>query len=513
MQKAAALAPVDAALLVNLAGALAALARHPEAEAAARRALALAPELPEALNNLGIALKGQGKLDEAVACYERAVCKKPDFAEAHNNLGNALKAKGTAERAVECYRRALALRPGFADAWNDLGAALFDLGEKEQAVACFREALGLRPEFADALFNLAFALKEVGDFEEALACFRLAARKKPALADVNRDRSLPLLCSGRLWEGWREYEWRGAMRSLGPFVELAWKGEPLAGKTLLIWSEQGIGDQILFASCFPDALRLAGHCIIECDARLVPLFRRSFPGASVHGDKRFGGGPRVEWDDFSWLDGLPRVDHFVLAGSLPRFFRSSLAGFPADNRFLVADGAAVRAWRGRLASLGGGRKIGVSWRSIDRSGARPDEHPPLACWGPLLERQDVRFVSLQAAATEDELRGIEEAFGCRLHVFDDLDLLDDLDGAAALTAAVDGVVATQTNVAEMAGGLGRPTWRVARGEAAKDWSCLGTDRRPWYPGMRALFGLAPGELTEAFRRVAAEVAGLPPAPV
>lgn len=509
MGRAIARDPDDAVTLVNLAGALAALQRHAEAETNARRAIRLEPELPEAHNNLGLALRAQGHVAEATACYERAISLRPAFAEAHNNIGNALMETGALDRAVAAYERALAIRPDFADAWNDLGAALGERGEKERAIACYREALRHAPDSANALFNLAFALRDRDAFDEGLACFRRATAKKPSLADVNRDRSLPLLLAGKLEEAWREYEWRGAMRSLGPFADMVWNGEDLSGKTILVWGEQGIGDQILFASCIPEVLRIAGHCIVECDYRLVPLFQRSFPAAGVHGEKRYGGGSSVEWSDFSWLDRYPRVDRFVLAGSLPRFFRASLASFPETNRFLIADGARAQAWRHRLDALAPGRWVGVSWRSIDVSGARKDEHPPVACWGPLLGRGDVRFVSLQAAATDAEFRQFRDMFGCAIHAFEDLDLMNDLDGTAALMAALDGVVATQTNVAEMAGGLGRPTWRVARGEGRKDWSCLGTDRRPWFPGMRALFGVAPDELMAAFERVAAEVALLP----
>lgn len=506
--QAARLRPNDVACHLNLGSALRAKGRLPEAEASLRRALELQPNSPEAHNNLGMVLKAGGRIDDAIGQYREAIALKEEFPEAHNNLGNALAEKGDRAGAIRVFERAIALKPDFADAHSNLGAAYIADGEHEHAVACYREAIRLHPEFANAHFNLAFALKQQGAYDAALKHFRQATRLNPGLAKVNRNDSLRLLCTGRLAEGWREYEWRTSVRSLGPFTDIVWDGQDLAGKTVLVWGEQGIGEQILFGSCIPELIARAGHCVIECDFRLAPLFQRSFPAASVHPGPRYAGSEPVEWTDFSWLANFPPIDYFVLAGSLPRFFRPTIESFPTGNRFLAPDPVKVAFWRARLSRLNAGLKVGVNWRSIDLSGIRKSEHPPFESWAPVLSLEGVRFVSLQAAATEEEFVAFKRMFGEGVRSMDDLDVLNDLDGSAALMAALDAVVATQTNVSEMAGGLGLPVWRVAPGEPGIDWTCLGTDRRPWFPTMTALFGRDAAELTQAFERVAAGLRGL-----
>ena len=495
---------------VNLGRVLLADGHLDDAIASVERGVALEASSADAHNHLGAALKLAGRTDEALASYERALALDPHSAEVHNNLGNLLRDRGELGLAVDHFRAALRERPDLAEAHNNLGNAHLDRGETGAAVACYREALRHRSDYADAHFNLANALRHEGHTDEALASLRRATRIDPGLARRLKERSLPLLCGGRLKEGWREYEWRSSVLSLGPFTEKVWRGESPEGKTLLVWWEQGIGDQILFASILPDVIGRAGHCIVTCDRRLQPLFARSFPQATVHGIEKTAGPleDSVRDTDQGWLSACPPVDFFILMGGLPRYFRTSLADFPTRNPFLVADPDRVRFWRRRLLALGPGPKVGVSWRSIDIAGVRYHEHPPLICWQPLLSREGINFISLQATAEEAEFAAFAKHFGATVHHWDDIDLKDDLDEAAALTAACDAVVATQTNVAEVAGGLGVRTWRVAPGSWRRDWTCLGTPRRPWFPSMTALFSRCADEQTRAFHEVAESLVAL-----
>ena len=495
---------------VNLGSVLTSLGRLDAAEASLRRALEIRPRSAAAHNNLGIVLRKQGRLVDAVACYGRAVDLEPGYAEAHNNLGNALRDRGDADRALVSFREALRIRPDFAEAHNNLGNALRDARELDQATACHREALCHKPDYAEAHFNLGNTLKLQGRSDEALASYRRALRARPDLAETDDHRSAWLLAQGRLEEGWREFEWRSTLGSLGPFTEKTWNGEDLAGRTLLVWGEQGIGDQIMFGTCIPDAIERAGHCIIECDRRLVPLFARSFPAATVHGEVKFTGGGPSQWANFDWLADCPPVDHFVPEGSLPRYFRPTLESFPAKGSYLVADPERTAAWRRRLAGMGPGPKVGVCWRSIHLTEKRAAMYPPIESWAPVFALAGLGFVAVQANPSGAELAEIGDRFGVTLTTWRDLDLMDDLDGTAALLAALDAVVSADTYLPMMAGGLGLPVWRVTRGRKQEDWGALGAERYPWFPSITACYGESEDDLRGAFETAAAGLSGLTP---
>jgi hypothetical protein len=229
----------------------------------------------------------------------------------------------------------------------------------------------------------------------------------------------------------------------------------------------------MFSSCYADLIARAGHVIIECDPRLVGLFARSFPTATV---RAAGGAP----DDF---------DVHVAAGSLPLHLRRALADFPARPGWLVPDPGRVASLRARIAALGPGPVVGIAWRSGLITPERAGLYTQLADWGPVFAAPGVRFVNLQYDDCAAELAAAGARFGVTVHRWPDLDLRNDLEGAAALTASLDLVLTAGTSVAEMAGALGVPVWRFG---ACGEWTALGAAVRPWYPSMRS-FTPAPGE--------------------
>ena len=238
-------------------------------------------------------LTNQGKLDLAIEHYREAIRLKPDYVEAHINLGVTFKERGLLDNAIECYRTALGFSPNNFTAENNLGAILLSQGKGNEAVEHLRAALRIEPNDAKAHCNLAQAL----------------------------------LLSGNLTEGWKEHEWRMIRYGIQYKLNLPiWNGESPAGKTILLWGEQGVGDEILFASMFPEIIDAAGHCIIECDARLAPLFARSFPTAETIPKRASLLHPRAT---------EPDIDFQIAAGSLARLLRPSLDSFPARDSFLI----------------------------------------------------------------------------------------------------------------------------------------------------------------------------------
>ncbi|PWC58289.1 hypothetical protein TSH7_09175 [Azospirillum sp. TSH7] len=495
-----ALKPDYAKAWYNLGNGHTAHHRHGDAVTALDHAVRLVPGMVEAHNNLGDALAMSGRLDEAIAQHRLVTRQRPDDATAHYNLGAVLQQKGALESAEIAYRQALKRNPRHSAALNNLGSVLKRLGRPDQAELCHRQALELHPEFVEARYNLGNSLQALGRFDEAAACFEEALAQQPDLATAIYNLSLLALRHGDLTRGWAGYERRFAAGETLPdrrFDIPRWGGQLLRGKRLLVWREQGVGDEFLFASCYPDVVAWAGGPVtIECDPRLVPLFRRSFPKATVRAESCTG-------DAFSEIPREtivpPDCDLQISAGDLPELLRGSLSAFEPQGPWLAADPGLVERWRERLAALGPGLRIGIGWRSQLMTVERKAAYVLLEHWGPLFAVPGLLFVNLQYGDCEAELRTAEERFGVTIHRWTDLDLKDDFDGTAALTANLDLVISPAMSAGELAGALGVPVWRFG----SRDWTQLGTGTRPWFPTMR-LFQPKPGEGLEATIRAMAD---------
>ncbi|KAA0592546.1 tetratricopeptide (TPR) repeat protein [Azospirillum lipoferum] len=505
-----ALKPDYAKAWYNLGNGHAVRHRYADAVTALDRAVRLAPGMVEAHNNLGDALAMAGRLEEAVAQHRLVTRHRPDDATAFYNLGAVLQQKGALESAEIAYRQALKRNPRHSAALNNLGSVLKRLGRPDQAELCHRQALELHPEFVEARYNLGNALQAQGRYEEATACFEEALAQQPDLATATYNLSLLALLHGDLSRGWAGYERRFAAGEAMPnrhFPIPRWGGELLRGKRLLVWREQGVGDEVMFASCYADVIAWAGGPItIECDPRLVPLFRRSFPNATVRAESctgdAFGGNPREMIDPID-------CDLQVAAGDLPELLRGSLSAFEPQGSWLVPNPALVKRWAERLAALGPGLRVGIGWRSQLMTADRKAAYVMLEHWGPLFAVPGVVFVNLQYGDCEAELRAAEERFGVTIHRWADLNLKDDFDGAAALAANLDLVISPAMSAGELAGALGVPVWRFG----TRDWTQLGTGIRPWFPTMR-LFQPSPGAgLDSTVGAMAKALHGMMPEPL
>lgn len=492
-RKALPLHPRCARTRTNLAAALHDLGRLEEAAAWCREALFLEPDYAPAHNNLGVALATLGRPEEAARSFRRAVGLAPRFPQAHNNLGNALIADGAFEEAVESFRRALHLRPDYADAHDNLGAALQALGRFEDAALSHRRALARQPVRVSAHSNLGNAFRALGAFDEAMASYERALQLNPHFADAHWNRALAELMQGDFEHGWAGYEWRfraGGAR-VPPCPQPRWNGGPLEGRTVLVQSEQGVGDEIMFASCLPDLTLLAGRSIVTADPRLVPLFRRSFPEATVLA--------RPE-EDGALSEQAGAVDLWVPAGSLPRFLRPSLASFPERMAYLVPDPVEKRRWQDRLAALGSGLKIGLSWRGGKPGKDRRLRSTSLVRWASLVARRGATFLSLQYDLGAGELESLSAAAGVSVAPLDGLDPRANLDGLAAAMAALDLVIAVDSATVHLAGALGVPVWTLL--PFAADWRWM-TKREdsPWYPTMKLFRQPRPGDWDPVFGAV------------
>ena len=434
------------------------------AEQVYRQILAVEPALAEAHNNLGVALQDQGKPDEAVACYRRALTLKPGFTEAHNNLGNALKCRGQLDEAIASYRRALELKPEFAQAHYNLGNAFQEQGNLDDAVACYCRALELKPDHAGTHYNLGNALKDQRKLDHALACFRRALELNPDHAEAHWTRAFTWLLAGDWQRGWPEYEWRWRTKEfvLRRFPQPWWEGESLAGKTILLHAEQGLGDTIQFVRYAPLVKQRGATVVVACQEPLVRLLEgcAGIDQLVAH------------------VEDVRAFDLHAPLLSVPGILKTSLETIPAKVPHVVAKPELVEQWRARLADLDGFR-VGITWQGNPEFRGDRFRSIPLGHFAPLARIRGVRWISLQKGVGSQQLAEVRDRFP----VVDLGSRLQDFTDTAAVMKNLDLVITSDTAAAHLAGALGVPVW-VALSFAA-DWRwLLDRSNSPWYPTMR-----------------------------
>ena len=498
LARAMALKPDFAEACFNHANTLQALGRLEEAAASYQRALALKPERAEYHGNLGNTLLALGRLEEADACYRQALALKTDYAEGCYNLGNLRNAQNKLEEAAECYLRAILLKPQLPEAHYNLGNTLHTLDRLEDSAASFERALALRPEYAEAHYNLGCVFEDLGRLPEALASMARALEIQPDYAQARFGHALVQLRGGDFAAGWRNYgsRWQSPDHDTPwrAYPQPLWTGERLDAGRLLLWGEQGIGDEIQFAGLIPDALRTGNRITLDCDPRLQPLFARSFPEIEVVSgcgpadaqklcapSLQFPSGASVSNDEpAAALSEKQQIAAQLPTGSLPGLYRGTEAAFAATvSPYLIADPADRDAFRSRYAD---GRLLaGLAWQTKNQKTGRK-RSIALKEFAPLFALPGIRWISLQYG----DFNALEEqaaAAAAPLLIDRSVDQFANLDRFAAQVAALDLIITIDNSTAHMAGALGLPVWLLL--PFAADWRWLqGRAETPWYPALR-----------------------------
>jgi tetratricopeptide (TPR) repeat protein len=463
-QQALALNPDFAEAYNNLGAALTALERYEEAISNCRRAIQLRPDSPRAYNNLGNAHKGLGQLGEAVAAYQEALRFDPDLAEAHSNLGIALSSLDRLDEAIAHHRAALRCNPVYAPAYYNLGLVYTSRSHWEDAVAALQRAAQLQPDHAGVHFYLGWALGEQGKAKEAGLCYERTIQLNPDYADAHWALAHNRLLRGDLERGWTGYEWRWRLKVPVPHSveEYLWDGSPLTGKTILLHTEQGLGDTLQFIRYAAVVKPQGGTVIVSCQ-KTMPLLA-SCPGV----DQLVAAGSEPPFD----------VQAPLL--SLPRILKTSLATVPAHVPYLFADVRHQGKWQSKLSRYRG-FKIGIAWQGNPSFARDVTRSIPLIHFAPLARIEGVRLISLQQGPGTEQLEA---------DPFPIIDLgtrLDKKSGAFMDTAAVMKnlhlVISCDTAIAHLAGALGVPVWLAL--PYVPDWRwLLEREDSPWYPSMR-----------------------------
>ena len=425
------------------------------------RALTIKPDYAEAYNNRGTALQELKRLEEALASYDQALRIKPDYAEAYSNRGNALRELKRLDEALANYDQALRIKPNYAEAYSNRGNALRELKRLDEALANYDQALRIKPNYAEAYSNRGNALRELKRLDEALASYDQALRIKPNYAEAHWNESLCRLLKGEFEAGWQKYEWRWLRRDRTElprsYPQPLWLGkEDLAGKTVLLYGEQGFGDTLQFSRYVRHVAALGAEIVLEVPGALLPLFSE-LEGKPTLVTKR---------------SSLPAFDFHCPLMSLPLAFKTGLADIDGAPHLRVPEDR-LTAWKTRISAAGTPR-VGLVWsgsavhKNDSNRSISLGEFKHLLVNGPA-------FFCLQKEIRESDQIALKSLPMVRTFASD----LTDFADTAALVSLMDVVITVDTSVAHLAGALGKKVWILL--PYVPDWRWL-LDRSdsPWY---------------------------------
>jgi len=484
------LQPGSADALSNLAMVLHALRRDDEALASVDKALKIAPGHLDALNTRGNLLLDLKRPTEAIAAFDAVLAKEPRHLQALVNRGNARTELGEPDAALKDFDAALAMAPFHPLALYNRGNALRALGRMQDALTAYQQALTSAPNHPGAWLNRGLALAALNRHTDAISSYDRLLALQPDNVEAHFNKAMSLLTLGDYPRGFAEYEWRwkrAGMTTRKEFRRPPWLGEiPLAGKTIVLHAEQGLGDTVMFVRYVPLVAKAGAKVVLEVQPELKDLLIRLENIAAI----------------VARGEALPPFDLHCPLGSLPLAFKTQLAAVPADIPYLRSSEAMIAKWRPRLEALPAPR-IALSWSGRALHVNDRNRSLPLAQLDPLLALSNVSFVSVQR-----ELRPADAELLAReprvMHLGDELESFDD---TAAVLTLCDAVVCVDTSVAHVAGALGRPAMVLLPFQPDWRWT-LDRERSPWYPAMRLLRQPAIGDWASVIARAGHEVAAI-----
>lgn len=498
-----------------------------------KKVLEIYPKNPDALHLLGLVAYKTGQYENALHLISNAIDLKNDNAGYYFNLGNVFLKMDKLLDACNAFKEAIKLNPEFDIAYGNLASAYLRADRLDDALNAAVAATKLNPDSKESAvyYNIAATVflhygeysageecavkglqcnpnlpelykilgdnfSEQGKFKAASEALSLAIKMDPNNLDAKGNYAFSLLGSGNLIEGWNYYKtgYEQGYRTPPDYGFKTWNREDLTNKSIIVLPEQGIGDEILFASCIPDLIELTDKVYINCDDRLSEIYQRSFPSSTIIS------GRKPEQRE-KHKENLPSIDYQVACGDLPMFFRTKIDDFPSNGGYLVADQTKTNFWKKKINELGPGLKVGISWRSGKLNVRRSHHYVSLSDWKPILEVPGIQFVNLQYDDCQNVLDDIEEKLGIKIHNFSDVDLKNDLDDVLSIIDSVDLVVSIGNAVYALSSALGADTWKLAM----PSWLSLGTDHEPWFPNSKQFIKHMAKEWSPVINEVAVQL--------
>jgi tetratricopeptide (TPR) repeat protein len=450
------------------------LGHHDEALAIYDRIIALRPRDPAGYAGRGQVLKDLAQYEAALADCDKAISLKPDLAEAHLRRGIALRELRRPDEALRSYDRAIELKPDYVEAFSSRGNILRELRRLDEALASFDKAIDLSPDYAQAHSNRALVLKDKKRFDEALAGYERAITLKPDYAPAYYNKSLLLLHRESLEEGFSLYDWRWKNEEFGnklPRTNIPkWTGSPFPGK-LLLWPEQGLGDEVFFASLLsllPDG---ANETTLGADRRLDAIYARSFPKLEVIDRARVD---EALTGDFDAQASIADLGH-LLKVTRERLHQRTYP-FLQVNRDRQAEILAANDFLRRKPVCG------IAWRSANKK-IGEEKSITIDDLAPLLKTPNVTFVNLQYGDVADEIESAAKTLGTRIHQAAELDVFNDIDGLLSLIDACEIILTTSNVTAHLAGSIGKKAAVLVPNGKGRLWYWHDQPQSIWYPSL------------------------------
>ena len=515
--------------LWNILGtSLAQLREFDTAVSAFEKCISLNPGNPSSHYNLGNVLKDQGKLKKALESYTRALELRADYDAAFNNMNVALTelgqtatkrqsdvitkyastikinaktadekfniafdlySQGKLDEALSTYKEVLTIWPNHPDALNHIGVIFQDMGEHERALVSLRQAIKIEPEHARAHCGIGLSLKALNKVEAAIEAYRKSLQIDPDAPGTQHNLSYCFLSKGEFEQGFKtnESRWKtGAFR--GKYLKTekpVWNGE--TGKRVLVWAEQGVGDEIMFSSILSDICAVSSQIIIKCDARLIKLLQRSFPPNFVY---------------FSKDELVPEntYDFHIPMGSLALIYRKTRNSFKKSSKgFLKHDTYKTRLIRDKLTNRYNKKIIGISWNTQSPVLDATARNITLAKLAKALNHPEYQLLSLQYGDVSSEIEAVKNNFGIQIVQFNDIDNKDDLDGLSSLIMACDEIVSTTNVTVHLAGALGAKATALLPYSPRWIWG-LGSDSY-WYDSVTPVKQNSPKNWSDVLDKV------------
>jgi len=426
--------------------------------------LEIQPDNSKVTHFLGIICYRLNNYDLAIECFKKTVQLNPNFTEAYNNLGTSLQEKGQFDEAISFHQKAIQLNPNFTEAYNNLGTSLQEKGQFDEAISFYQKATQLDPNFSDAYTNMGKAFQEQGQIDKALLCYQKAVQLSPSNADAHWNMAYASLLLGNFKQGWKEYEWRfrttKKISLCRNFQQPLWDGANIRGLTILLYNEQGFGDNIQFIRYAPLVAQRGAKVIVESQKELMSLI------INVEGIQQVV----VQGGE------LPEFDIHCPLLSLPLVFDTTLENIPSKVPYIRVDSVLVKKWQDKIANNIPKFKIGLVWAGNPKFRFKSCS---LGFFSPLAKLDNVVFYSLQKGEAAEQARNPPQGF----KLVDYTEEINDFSDTAAFIEELDLIISVDTAVAHLAGALGKPVWTLI--PFAPDWRwLLNREDSPWYPTMR-----------------------------
>ncbi|MFT3997252.1 MAG: tetratricopeptide repeat protein [Asticcacaulis sp.] len=481
-------------------------------------AMRIEPENLGVANDIGRLAYFMGLHDNAIKFFAYVLQRDPKNTETINNCASSLREMSRYQEAIDLIRPALEANPQQPALWNTLATVLNAQGDYETGLLFYEEALKYESRNGKTWHNRGLSLGGLGRIDEAIESLTEARKWMEDQNQIEASELAEAFCyfvKGDLTTAYRLYNSRKQTHSLDgmkymtdlPPLDLSGS---LAGKTVFVTAEQGLGDEILFGTILNDLLAELGpqgHLTLAVEPRLVALFKRSFPDVTVMAH-RTGKVKAYTIRQYPGFDNSPPHDGFVMMGDLLPRYRPAIADYARNAPFLTPDPVRVSYWQAQLAALGPFPKVGLLWKSLVKHSRRDRYYSPFEGWKPILRTPGVIFVNLQYGDVSEELREMERD-GLTIWNPPGIDLKADLDELSALCAALDLIMGPSNATSNIAAAAGTTVWMIT---GANSWPMLGTDYYPWYPTARMFVTPAQGEWApglEAMRQALIDTVAAP----